>query len=89
MHSPREDDGVNAFLNRPLESDWPYLWLDATYIGKRRAGRIVFVAAIVAVGVNADRRREVLGIAVQPSEAEVIGMNSCAPSQTGACEAST
>ena len=66
------DERVNAFLNRPLEGDWPYLWLDATYIKARRSGRIVSVAAIVAVGVNMDGRREVLGVAVQPSEAEVF-----------------
>ena len=66
------DDRVNAFLSRPLEGDWPYLWLDATYIKARRGGRIISVAAIVAVGVNTDGRREVLGVAVQPSEAEVF-----------------
>lgn len=66
------DERVNAFLSRPLEGDWPYLWLDATYIKARRGGRIVSVAAIVAVGVNTDGRREVLGVAVQPSEAEVF-----------------
>ena len=66
------DGRVNAFLTRPLEGDWPYLWLDATYIKARRGGRIVSVAAIVAVGVNTDGRREVLGVAVQPSEAEVF-----------------
>ena len=63
---------VDAFLNRPLEGEWPYVWLDATYIKVRRSGRIVSVAAIVAVAVNLDGRREVLGIAVQPSEAEVF-----------------
>jgi transposase-like protein len=47
-------------------------WLDATYIKARKGGRIVSVAAIVAVGVNTDGRREVLGVAVQPSEAEVF-----------------
>ena len=66
------DERVNAFLSRPLEGDWPYLWLDATYIKARRGGRIVSVAAIVAVGVNTDGRRQVLGVAVQPSEAEVF-----------------
>lgn len=55
------DERVAAFLNRPLEGEWPYLWLDATYIKVRRSGRIVSVAAIVAVGVNLDGRREVLG----------------------------
>ena len=63
---------VQAFLTRPIEGDWPYLWIDATYVKVRQAGRIVSVAVIVAVGVNADGRREVLGIAVGPSEAEVF-----------------
>lgn len=66
------DERVSAFLDRPLEGEWPYLWLDATYIKVRRSGRIVSVATIVAVAVNTDGRREVLGIAIQPSEAEVF-----------------
>ncbi len=66
------DERVNAFLNRPLEGEWPYLWLDATYLKVRRGGRIVSVAAIVAVAVNTDGRREVLGLAVMPSEAEAF-----------------
>lgn len=53
---------VKAFLNRPLERDWPYLWIDATYLKVRRGGRIVSVAVILAVGVNTDGRREVLGL---------------------------
>jgi putative transposase len=64
------DEKVKAFLNRPLEGDWPYVWLDATYVKVRRNHRIVSVAVIVAVGVNADGRREVLGMDVGPSEAE-------------------
>ena len=51
------DERVGAFLNRPLEGEWPYLWLDATYIKVRRAGRIVSVAAIVAVAVNLPSRQ--------------------------------
>ena len=47
------DDKVKAFLNRPIEGDWPYLWIDATYVKVRQNGRIVSVAVIVAVGVNA------------------------------------
>ena len=35
------DERVQAFLNRPLEGAWPYLWLDATYIKVRDSGRIV------------------------------------------------
>ena len=66
------DERVKAFLERPIEGDWPYLWLDATYIKARKAGRIVPVAAIVAVGANAEGRREVLGLATGPSEAETF-----------------
>ena len=64
------DERVGAFLNRPLEGDWPYLWIDATYVKVRDAGRIVSVATIIAVAVNTEGRREVLGMATGPSEAE-------------------
>src|ERR1700750_3060823 len=66
------DDKVKAFLNRPIEGDWPYLWIDATYVKVRQNGRIVSVAVIVAVGVNSDGRREVLGLDIGPSEAETF-----------------
>ncbi len=66
------DQRVKAFLDRPIEGDWPYLWIDATYLKVRQAGRIVSVAVIVAVGVNADGRREVLGMDIGPSEAETF-----------------
>ena len=66
------DEKVQAFLNRPIEGDWLYLWIDATYVKVRQSGRIVSVAVIVAVGVNADGRREVLGMAIGPSEAETF-----------------
>ena len=66
------DERVNAFLDRPIEGEWPYLWIDATYVKVREAGRIVSVAVIVAVGVNGDGRREVLGMDVGPSEAETF-----------------
>jgi putative transposase len=64
------DERVHAFLDRPIEGDWPYLWIDATYVKVREAGRIVSVAAIIAVGVNSEGMREVLGMAIGPSEAE-------------------
>ncbi|MGP2492932.1 IS256 family transposase [Mesorhizobium sp. PUT5] len=66
------DDRVKAFLARPIEGDWPYLWIDATYLKVRRGGRIVSVAVIIAVGVNTDGRREVLGMEIGTSEAEPI-----------------
>ena len=66
------DDKIRSFLDRPLEGEWPYLWLDATYIKMREAGRIVPVAVTVAVAVNDQGRREVLGMAIGASEAETF-----------------
>ena len=66
------DDRVNAFLDRPLAGDWPYLWLDATYLKQREGGRIVDVAAIIAVAVNTDGKREIVGLHIGPSEAETF-----------------
>jgi putative transposase len=72
------DGRVKAFLERPIDGDWPYLWIDATYLKVRRGGRIlgssprISVAAIIAVGVNTDGRREVLGMQIGSSEAEPI-----------------
>jgi putative transposase len=66
------DERVNAFLNRPIEGDWPYLWIDATYVKVRQNGHIVSVAAIIAVGVNNDGRREMLGMDIGASEAETF-----------------
>jgi hypothetical protein len=66
------DERVQTFLDRPLEGDWPYLWIDATYVKVREAGRIVSVAVTIAVAVNTDGRREVLGIAIGASEAETF-----------------
>ena len=64
------DERVGAFLNRSLEGDWPYLWLDATYLKVREGGRIVSVAAIIAMAVDTDGRREIVGLHIGPSEAE-------------------
>jgi len=64
------DERVTAFLERPIEGEWPYLWLDATYLKVREGGRIVSVAAIIAVAVSTDGRREIVGLGIGPSEAE-------------------
>ena len=66
------DEKVKPFLGRPIEGDWPYVWLDATYVKVRRGGRIVSTAIAVAIGVNGDGRREVLGLDICPSEAETF-----------------
>lgn len=64
------DERVNAFLKRPLDGEWPYLWLDATYLKVREGGRIVSVAAIIAVAVDTEGKREIVGLHIGPSEAE-------------------
>jgi transposase-like protein len=66
------DDKIATFLNRPLEGEWPYVWLDATYVKVRQDGRIVSVAVIIAVGANSAGRREVLGMTIGASEAETF-----------------
>jgi hypothetical protein len=63
---------VHAFLDRPLTGEWRYLWLDATYLKQREGGRIVSVAAIIAVAANTDGRREIVGLHIGPSEAETF-----------------
>src|SRR6201995_1723009 len=72
------DDRVQTFLGRPIEGDWPYIWIDATYVKVRQNGRIVSVAVIIAVGVNSDGRREILGMDIAASEAAPSGSSSCA-----------
>lgn len=66
------DERVHAFLERPLEGEGPYLWLDATYLKVRDGGRIVSVAVIIAVAVDTDGRREIIGLGLGPSEAETF-----------------
>lgn len=66
------DEQVNIFLNRSLESEWLYHWFDATYVKVRQAGRIVSVTVIIAVAINDDGRREVLGMGVGASQAETF-----------------
>jgi transposase-like protein len=66
------DGRVKTFLERPIEGDWPYLWIDATWVKVRQDGRIVSVAVTIAVAVNTDGRREVLGMDIGASEAETF-----------------
>src|ERR1700760_4420987 len=66
------DERVHAFLDRPLAGEWPYLWQDATYLRQREGGRIVSVAAILAVAANTDGKREIVGLHIGPSEAETF-----------------
>ena len=63
------DEVVTAFRDRELSGGpYPYLWLDALVQRCREGGRIVNVATVIATGVNADGRREVLGVDVITTE---------------------
>jgi transposase-like protein len=67
------DQQVQAFLNRPLEgSGYAYVYLDATYLKGRlgKAQQVCSRAVVVAMGVNEDGRRELLGLKVGDSESE-------------------
>jgi len=79
------DERVNAFLQRPLEGAWPYLWLDATYIKVREGGRIISRAVIVAVAVNASGRFWASTPAIPRPRCS--GRSSSAASPTAACAA--
>lgn len=66
------DERVRAFLERPIEGDCPFLWIDATYVKTRVQSRVVSVAVTIAMAVNTDGRRELLGLATGPSKAETF-----------------
>lgn len=72
------DGKVKAFLERPIEGDWPYLWIDATYLKVRRGGRIVSVAVIIAVGVNTDGGARCWAWRSAPRKPSRSGRSSCA-----------
>jgi putative transposase len=66
------DERVQNFLKRELIGQWPYVWLDATYLKSRENGHVVTRALVVAVGVNQEGRREILGLACGPAETEAF-----------------
>ena len=69
------DQRVTRFLDRKLSGQWPYLWLDATYLKSREDGHVVNRALVIAVGANAEGRREVLGLACRPAETEAFWLD--------------
>ncbi|ACR69578.2 hypothetical protein NT01EI_2408 [Edwardsiella ictaluri 93-146] len=66
------DERVQAFLQRPREGEWPYLWLNATYVKVRKNGRVVSVVVIIACAVSPDGRREIIGMGIGESEAKTF-----------------
>jgi len=62
------DQQMERFRNRPLEGEYPYVWLDAKAVKVRQDGRVVNMAAVIAVGVRETGQREVLGFDVGAAE---------------------
>ena len=62
------DEVVEAYRSRPLSGTYPFLSLDALHVKVREGGRICSVAAVHAVGVSADGRRESLGLELITTE---------------------
>jgi len=62
------DEQMERFRNRPLEGEYPYVWLDAKPIKVRQDHRVVNMAAVIAVGVKRTGEREVLGFDVGAAE---------------------
>ncbi|WP_121259010.1 IS256 family transposase [Nocardioides ferulae] len=71
------DETVGAFRTRALDHvEFPYIYLDATYLHVRnkpgKGGQVVSMAVVVATGVTAGGEREILGLDVGDSEDEVF-----------------
>jgi len=65
------DEELKAFRNRPLNGSYTYVYFDATYEKIRVDKSVISMATLIAIGVNEDGAREVLGISSKLSEAEV------------------
>jgi len=66
------DERVEAFRERPLEGDYPYLWLDAKHLKVRSGGHVRSKALVVAYAVHESGRREVIGIDLGEVETEAF-----------------
>ena len=79
------DEGVHEFLSRRLDRTWfPYLFVDATYLDVRAGRRVVSRALVVATGVSAEGRREILGMALGDAETVDFWTSlSCGPCANG------
>jgi len=66
------DGEVERFRSRKLEGDYPYVWLDATFVKVRDNGRVVSMAVVIAIGVKGTGEREVLELDVGHSEDEAF-----------------
>jgi putative transposase len=69
------DEVVERFRSRPLEGQYPFVWLDALYLKVRDNHRIVSQALVIATGVRETGEREVLGFALGASEEEAFWLD--------------
>ncbi|GGD34418.1 hypothetical protein GCM10011335_41870 [Aureimonas glaciei] len=79
------DSKVKAFLELPIEGNWPYLWIDATYLKVHRGGRILSVAVIIAVGVNPMVGARCWAWRSAPRKPSRSGLSFCASWPGAAC----
>ena len=79
------DEDVHEFLSRRLDhTRFPYLFVDATYLDVRAGRRVVSRALVVATGVSAQGRREILGMALGDAETTDFWTSlSCGPCESG------
>jgi transposase-like protein len=66
------DEKVAVFRSRPLEGDYPYLWLDAKIVKVRDRGHVYPKALVIAYGVHESGRREVIGLDIGEIETETF-----------------
>lgn len=62
------DEDVTVFKNRPLDEEYPYVWLDATFPKVREGGHVISMAFMVAIAVDMNGDRHILGFDVGTSE---------------------
>ena len=62
------EDDVNDFRQRPLDGNYLYLWVDATYLKVREGGRIVGKAMLIATAINTDGEKEIVGFQMGAAE---------------------
>lgn len=66
------DERVKTFTERPLYDEYPYIWLGATFPKVPEDGKVQSTALVVAMGINKNGTREILGISLGSAETEAF-----------------
>ena len=64
------DEQVTQFRSRPLEKEYPVIWVDALYEKIRFDGRVISMAVLVVAGITVDGRRDILACEPMMNESE-------------------